>query len=79
MAEERIGGKTKDQWEQDLLRLRKIAAYHYTVAKRANKKNRPDIEAEALADHEALCSIYVLAEYVIERYEWKGTPKKAVQ
>lgn len=79
MAEETIGGNTKEQWEQDLMRMREVIDYHYAVADKAKKLNKPNIEARAREHSEALCSIYALAEYVIKEYPWKGTPQKAVQ
>lgn len=79
MTQERIGGQTREEWQRDLMLLRKDAEYHEMVMRKAEKAGRPEIAKKAAAMMEAVSRIFALVEFLIDNYDWRGTKGPSVQ
>ena len=76
---ERIGNKTREEWEGVLMSLRRVAGNLLTVRQRAQEKKDKDLTKAVDMDYDALLNAYVLIEFVIENYKWDSPREKVLQ
>jgi hypothetical protein len=75
LSRETIGGKTRDQWDLYMLRVKHLAQVMDECVGEAHDKGDEYAAEEIYKLFDALLNVIVLAEFVIDHHDWKEKKK----